>query len=47
VIDAGLTAQHPSGWFVSRLQNEASSRPDVVVHPGVPLTVRAHFQYFL
>jgi outer membrane receptor protein involved in Fe transport len=107
VIDAGLTAQHPSGWFgsirarhfgesplvednsakspayttfdlqvglqqpqkwllaldvfnlfdrkwndieyyyVSRLQNEASPRPDFVVHPGVPLTVRAHFQYFL
>jgi outer membrane receptor protein involved in Fe transport len=107
VIDAGLTAQHASGWFgsikarhfgesplvednsakspayttmdlqlgfqepgkwlaavdvfnlanvkwndieyyyVSRLQNEASPRPDFVVHPGVPLTVRAHFQYFL
>jgi hypothetical protein len=106
VIDAGLTAQHPSGWFgaikarhfgesplvednsakspayttldlqlgyqrpgqwlaaidvfnlanvkwndieyyyVSRLQNEASSSPDFVVHPGVPLTVRAHLQYF-
>ena len=107
VIDAGLTAQHPTGWFgalrarhfgesplvednsakspayttvdleigyqkpnrwlaaldifniadvkwndieyyyVSRLQNEASPRPDFVVHPGVPRTVRAHFQYFL
>ena len=107
VIDAGLTAQHPAGWFgalkarhfgesplvednsakspayttidlqlgfqkpgqwllavdifnlagvkwndieyyyVSRLQNEASPRPDFVVHPGVPRTVRAHFQYFL
>jgi hypothetical protein len=107
VIDAGLTAQHPSGWFgalkarhfgesplvednsarspayttvdlqlgyqrpgqwllaldifnladvkwndieyyyVSRLQNEASPTPDYVVHPGVPRTVRAHFQYFL
>lgn len=107
VIDAGLTAQHPSGWFgaakarhfgesplvednsakspayttvdlqlgyqkpgqwllavdvfnvvavkwndieyyyVSRLQNEASPSPDFVVHPGVPRTVRAHFQYFL
>ena len=107
VIDAGLTAQHPSGWFssirarhfgdsplvednsarspayttvdlqlgyqragswllafdvfnlfdkkwndieyyyVSRLQSEAAASPDFVVHPGVPLTVRAHFQYFL
>jgi len=107
VIDAGLTAQHPSGWFgsvkarhfgesplvednsakspayttvdlqlgyqkpgqwrlavdvfnvagikwndieyyyVSRLQNESSPSPDFVVHPGVPRTVRAHFQYFL
>jgi hypothetical protein len=107
VIDAGLTAQHPSGWFgsakarhfgesplvednsakspahttvdlqlgyqkagqwrfavdvfnvagirwndieyyyVSRLQNEASPSPDFVVHPGVPRTVRAYFQYFL
>jgi hypothetical protein len=107
VIDAGLSAQHPSGWFaalkarhfgesplveddsarspayttvdfqlgfrrpekwlaaidvfnladvkwndieyyyVSRLQNEANATPDYVVHPGVPRTVRAHFQYFL
>jgi hypothetical protein len=107
VIDAGVTAQHPSGWFgtlrarhfgetplvednsakspayttvdlqlgyrsgdhwlaavdvfniagvkwndieyyyVSRLQNERTPRPDFVVHPGVPRTVRAHFQYFL
>lgn len=107
VIDAGLTAQHPSGWFgsirarhfgesplvednsakspayttfdlqvgfqqpqkwllavdvfnlfdrkwddieyyyASRLQNEPAARPDFVVHPGVPLTVRAHFQYLL
>ncbi len=107
VIDAGLTAQHPSGWFgalrarhfgetplvednsasspayttvdlqlgyrsggrwlgavdvfnvagvkwndieyyyVSRLQNESAPRPDFVVHPGVPRTVRVHFQYFL
>ncbi len=107
VIDAGLTANHPSGWFgsirarhfgesplvednsakspayttfdlqagfqqpgrwllaldvfnlfdkkwndieyyyASRLQNEAAATPDYVVHPGVPLTVRAHFQYFL
>ena len=107
VIDLGLTAQHPSGWFgtlrarhfgespltqdntarspayttvdvqlgfqrtgrwlaavdvfnvadvkwndieyyyVSRLQNEARSKPDFVVHPGVPRTLRAHFQYWL
>ena len=107
VMDAGLTAQHPTGWFgtvrarhfgetplvednsarspayttvdlqlgfrsgdrwlaavdifnvagvkwndieyyyVSRLQNEAAPRPDFVVHPGVPRTVRAHFQYIL
>ena len=107
VIDAGLTANHPSGWFgsirarhfgesplvednsakspayttfdlqagyqqpgkwllaldvfnlfdkkwddieyyyASRLQNEAAAVPDYVIHPGVPLTIRAHFQYFL
>ncbi|MBS0419613.1 MAG: TonB-dependent receptor [Proteobacteria bacterium] len=107
VVDAGLTAQHPSGWFgsirarhfgesslvednsarspayttfdlqagyqqpgkwllavdvfnlfnrkwndieyyyASRLQNEPAARPDFVVHPGVPLTVRAYFQYLL
>lgn len=107
VIDAGLTAQHPSGWFatlkarhfgesplvedngakspayttvdlqvgyqhaghwlfaidtfnlfdvkwndieyyyVSRLQHESSPRPDFVVHPGVPRTVRAHLQVLL
>jgi TonB dependent receptor/TonB-dependent Receptor Plug Domain len=105
VIDAGLTANHPSGWFgalrarhfgesplvednsakspqyttvdgqvgfrkdkswlvafdvfniadvkwndieyyyVSRLKNEASPAADYVVHPGVPRTVRARFQY--
>jgi outer membrane receptor protein involved in Fe transport len=107
VIEAGLTAQHPTGWFgsirarhfgesplvednsarspayttidlqvgyqrsgrwrlaldvfnlfdrkwndityyyVSRLKDESSPRPDFVVHPGVPLTVRAQFQYLL
>jgi outer membrane receptor protein involved in Fe transport len=107
VIDAGLTAQHPSGWFatararhfgesplvednsakspayttvdlevgyqrpgrwllavdvfnlfdakwndieyfyVSRLQSESSPQPDFVVHPGVPRTIRAHFQVSL
>jgi outer membrane receptor protein involved in Fe transport len=105
VIDAALTAQHPSGWFasmrarhfgesplvednsvrspayttidlrlgyqrpdrwrfavdvfnlldvkwndieyyyVSRLRSEAAPKPDFIVHPGVPRTVRAHFQY--
>jgi hypothetical protein len=34
-------------YYVSRLQNEAYATPDYVVHPGVPRTVRAHFQYFL
>jgi TonB dependent receptor/TonB-dependent Receptor Plug Domain len=107
VIDAGITGQHPSGWFgalkarhfgesplveddsarspayttfdlqvgcqqpgkwlfavdvfnlagvkwndieyyyVSRLQNEASPKADYVVHPGVPRTIRAHFQLAL
>jgi outer membrane receptor protein involved in Fe transport len=107
VVDAGLTAQHPSGWFgsirarhfgdsplvddnsarspayttfdlqlgyqqprkwlmavdvfnlfdkkwndieyyyASRVPGEAAARPGFVVHPGVPLTVRAHFEYFL
>jgi outer membrane receptor protein involved in Fe transport len=107
VLDAGLTAQHPSGWFgalrarhfgesplvednsarspayttvdlrlgygrpghwlaaldvfnlfdvrwndieyyyVSRLKNEPFATPDFIVHPGVPRTLRLHFQYFL
>jgi hypothetical protein len=34
-------------YYVSRLKNETSPTPDFVVHPGVPLTVRAHFQYIL
>jgi len=34
-------------YYVSRLKSAAAARPDFVVHPGVPLTVRAHFQYFL
>jgi hypothetical protein len=34
-------------YYVSRLANEAAPQPDFVVHPGVPLTIRAHFQYFL
>jgi outer membrane receptor protein involved in Fe transport len=107
VLDAGLTAQHPAGWFgavrarhfgesplvednsarapayttvdlrvgyerrdrwlvaldifnlfdvrwndieyyyVSRLRNEPFATPDFIVHPGVPRTLRLHFQYFL
>ena len=34
-------------YYASRLKNEPAAAPDYVVHPGVPLTVRAHFQYFL
>ena len=34
-------------YYVSRLQGEAAPRPDYVVHPGVPRTVRGHFQIFL
>ncbi len=33
-------------YYVSRLQHEAAPRPDYVVHPGVPITARLHFQYF-
>jgi TonB dependent receptor/TonB-dependent Receptor Plug Domain len=33
-------------YYVSRLKNEASPAPDTIVHPGVPRTLRAHFQYF-
>jgi hypothetical protein len=32
-------------YYVSRLRNEASAQPDYVVHPGIPRTVRARFQY--
>jgi outer membrane receptor protein involved in Fe transport len=32
-------------YYASRLRNEASAQPDYVVHPGVPRTVRAQFQY--
>jgi outer membrane receptor protein involved in Fe transport len=34
-------------YYVSRLQGEAAPRPDYVVHPGVPRTIRARFEYFL
>jgi hypothetical protein len=33
-------------YYVSRLQHEATPRPDYAVHPGVPITARLHFQYF-
>jgi TonB-dependent Receptor Plug Domain len=32
-------------YYVSRLKNEPSPSADYVVHPGVPRTVRARFQY--
>jgi hypothetical protein len=32
-------------YYVSRLRNEPSPVADYVVHPGVPRTVRARFQY--
>jgi hypothetical protein len=31
----------------TRLQHEAAPLPDYVVHTGVPITLRLHFQYFL
>jgi outer membrane receptor protein involved in Fe transport len=34
-------------YYVSRLKNAASPSADYVVHPGVPVTFRLHFQYFL
>jgi outer membrane receptor protein involved in Fe transport len=33
-------------YYVSRLKTEAAPAPDYIVHPGVPRTLRAHFQYF-
>ena len=33
-------------YYVSRPQNESAPRPDFIVHPGEPRTVRAKFQYF-
>jgi hypothetical protein len=32
-------------FYVSRLKNEASPEADYVVHPGIPRTFRARFQY--
>jgi hypothetical protein len=34
-------------YYVSRLAGEAAPQPGYVVHPGVPLTIRAHLQYSL
>lgn len=33
-------------YYVSRLKNEATPQAGYEVHPGVPITARAHFQYF-
>ncbi len=33
-------------YYVSRLPTESAPRPDFVVHPGVPLTLRGQIQYF-
>lgn len=32
-------------YYVARLGNETSPRPDYVIHPGVPRTFRARLQY--
>jgi hypothetical protein len=32
-------------YYVSRLRGESSPVADYVVHPGVPRTLRARFQY--
>jgi TonB dependent receptor/TonB-dependent Receptor Plug Domain len=34
-------------YYVSRLYGEAAPSADYVVHPGVPRTIRARFQYWL
>jgi outer membrane receptor protein involved in Fe transport len=34
-------------YYVSRLQNEASPHADYVIHPGIPRTLRAWFEYRL
>jgi hypothetical protein len=44
---AGVKWNDIEYYYASRLQNEAAPSPDFVVHPGVPRTVQAHFQYFL
>jgi hypothetical protein len=42
---AGVKWNDIEYYYVSRLKNEPSPVADYVVHPGVPRTVRAHFQY--
>ena len=32
-------------YYVSRLKDEGSPQADTLVHPGVPRTLRARFQY--
>jgi hypothetical protein len=44
---AGVKWNDIEYYYVSRLKNEAAPTPDFVVHPGVPRTIRAQFQYFL
>jgi hypothetical protein len=33
-------------YYVSRLRDEPAPAPDYGVHPGVPRTIRARFQYW-
>ena len=42
---AGVKWNDIEYYYVSRLAGEAAARADYVVHPGVPRTVRARFQY--
>jgi hypothetical protein len=42
---AGVKWNDIEYYYVSRLQNEAAPQADYVVHPGVPRTLRARFQY--
>lgn len=42
---AGVRWNDITYYYVSRLKNKALLQADYVVHPGVPRTVRARFQY--
>jgi hypothetical protein len=42
---AGVKWNDIEYYYVSRLKNEVSPRADYEVHPGVPRTLRARFQY--
>ena len=42
---AGVRWNDIEYYYVSRLQKESAPQADYVVHPGVPRTLRAHFQY--